>query len=102
LFQFEQHYLCNIRRFSFFRSLQFSGERPKEFAGKLTVLAETLSKPKMNLSERSVNKLRTSPERSEGEDQFFGERPKGVRRKINSFGGDSVEAKNEFIGTKCK
>jgi hypothetical protein len=36
---------------------QFSGERPKEFAGKLTVLAETLSKPKMNLSERSVDKL---------------------------------------------
>jgi hypothetical protein len=30
---------------------QISGERPKEFAGKLTVLAETLSKPKMNLSE---------------------------------------------------
>jgi hypothetical protein len=24
------------------------------------------------------------------------------RRKINSFGGDSVEAKNEFIGTKCR
>jgi hypothetical protein len=22
--------------------------------------------------------------------------------KFNSFGGDSVEAKNEFIGTKCK
>jgi hypothetical protein len=21
--------------------------------------------------------------------------------RINSFGGDSVEAKNEFIGTKC-
>jgi hypothetical protein len=36
----------------------------------------------MNLSERSVNKLRASPERSEGEDQFSGERPKGVRRKI--------------------
>jgi hypothetical protein len=34
----------------------------------LTVLAE--ENPKMNFSERSVDKLKDSPERSEGEDQI--------------------------------
>jgi hypothetical protein len=79
----------------------------------VTVLGEALPKPKMNFSENDrrefAEKIIDTPGHSErvlsvDEKMNFptnstGRSPENI---INSFGGGSVEAKNEFFGMKCR